>query len=47
MGVKISAAFGGQKIFDILELETLISKGKTLKFSASGGVKNDLLVRIY
>tara|TARA_B100000686_G_C15838428_1_gene501457 strand:+ start:112 stop:273 length:162 start_codon:yes stop_codon:yes gene_type:complete len=25
--------------FDILELETLISKGKTLKFSASGGEK--------
>ena len=26
--------------FDILELEAQISKGKTLKFSASGGEKN-------
>ena len=39
MGVKISAAFGGQKFYDILEFATLISKGKTLKFSASGGEK--------
>ena len=33
--------------FDILELETLISKGKTLKFSASGGEKINIFVRIY